>query len=356
MWGSEQDYVLDAMRSNWISGGPYIEQFERQFCDRVGSKYAIAVTNGTAALQLSYLALGLKAGDEIVVPGFGFMAAANVALQLGIKPVFCDVDPQTWCLRAGDVEAVLSARTRAIVAVHSYGNCCSMPALMQLAEQTGVMVIEDAAEALGSRIAGRHAGTLAPVGTYSFHATKAITTGEGGMVVTDDDQLAETLRLFSSHGLRRRRHYWHEVPGNNFRLTNLQAAMGCAQLEHFEKVQTRRRDINDRYAQLLGRIPGTRLQTITPGCDPMIWAVAMELDEATFPQGRDEVISQLLVCGIETRPGFQSPKEMSYFERTNLPTSERLGRSVISLPSSPRISDVEIQHICNRLVEMAARA
>jgi perosamine synthetase len=355
MWGNEQDYLLEAVRSTWISGGPFVERFERSFRERVGSRYAIAVSNGTAALQLSYLALGLKAGDEIVVPGFGFMAAANVALQLGIRPVFCDVDPLTWCLRASDVEAVLTPRTRAVVAIHSYGNCCDMADLAQLAERAGMVVIEDAAEALGSRISGRYAGTIAPIGTYSFHATKTITTGEGGMVVTDDDDIADKLRLYSSHGLRRRRHYWHEVPGNNFRLTNLQAAMGCAQLEHFETVSTLRRHIYYGYAQRLSHIPGIRLQTISPGCDPLIWAIAMELDDDAFPKDRDQVIAQLLACGIETRPGFQPPNEMSYFEPTSLPTSERLGRTVISLPSSPKITDNEIEHICGKLDEITQR-
>lgn len=343
-----------ALRSNWISGGPFVEKFEQAFRDRFGSGHAIALSNGTAALQLSYLALGLKAGDEVVIPGFGFMAAANVALQLGLRPVFCDVDPQTWCMRASDVDAVLTPRTKAIVAIHSYGNCCDIPELLQLAERNGLVVVEDAAEALGSRIDCRHAGSLGSIGTYSFHATKTITTGEGGMVVTDDDRLAERLRLYSSHGLRRQRHYWHEVPGNNFRLTNMQAAMGCAQLEHFEAFEARRRDIHAVYRQHLGQLTGVRLQSTTPGCDPLIWAVAMELDPSAFPEGRDQVIDQLLSHGIETRPGFQPPMEMGYFEPTSLPIRERLGRTVISLPSSPRVTDVEIQFICDKLAEMVA--
>lgn len=352
LWGNEQDYLLEALNSSWISGGPFVERFERGFCERVGAKHAIALSNGTSALQLSYLALGLKQGDEVVVPGFGFMAAANVALQLGLRPVFSDVDPDTWCMRASDVEAVMSPHTRAIVAIHSYGNCCNVADLQHLAERTGVAVIEDSAESLGSRISGRYAGTLAQIGTYSFHATKTITTGEGGMVVTDDDGLAEKLRLFSSHGLKRRRHYWHEVPGNNFRLTNLQAAIGCAQLEHYETVAAMRRRIHGGYAQRLEQMPGVRLQAITPGCDPLIWAVAMELDNNVYRQGRDEVIVQLQSRGIETRPGFQPPREMSYFEATNLPTSERLGRTVISLPSSPRVTNGEIEHICRQLGEL----
>src|SRR5262245_15026213 len=200
LFGDEQKLIEEALSSNWISGGPFLEQFESRLAKFLGSKYACATSNGTAALHLAYLALGLKPGDEIVVPGFGFMAAANIALQLGARPVFCDVDPETWCMRTADIAAVLTARTRAIVAVHSYGNTCEMPDLIALGRQRGIHVVEDAAEALGSRIGGRPAGSFGNISTFSFHATKTIATGEGGLVATDDDGAAETMRLYRSHG------------------------------------------------------------------------------------------------------------------------------------------------------------
>ena len=186
---------------------------EQDIAAYIGCRHALAVANGTAALHLAYLALGVNPGDEIVVPGFGFMAAANIALQLGARPVFCDVDPDTWCMRATDVASVVTEKTRVIVAVHSYGNVCEMSDLLALAHKRQITVIEDAAEAFGSRISDQPAGSLGKISTFSFHATKTIATGEGGLVATDDATVAETMRLYRSHGLRRRRHYWHEVPG-----------------------------------------------------------------------------------------------------------------------------------------------
>jgi len=178
-WGNEERYVGDALRSTWISGGPFVERLEREVRALLGEavRETLATSNGTTALQLPCIALGIGPGDEVVVPGFAFMAAANVALQLRARPVFCEVDPRTWCARAEDVERVLSPRTKAIVAVHTYGNVCDMDPLVELARRRGIALIEDAAESFASRYRGRFAGAIAPIGTFSFHATKTITTG-----------------------------------------------------------------------------------------------------------------------------------------------------------------------------------
>lgn len=351
--GREEEYVLEALRSTWISGGPFVERLEKDTAVYLGCKHALAVANGTAALHLTYLALGLEAGDEIVLPGFGFMAAANIALQLKARPVFCDVDPDTWCMRAGDVAAVLTRKTRAVVAVHSYGNVCEMNHLLALGHERGIPIIEDAAEAFGSRISGRQAGSLGKINTFSFHATKTIATGEGGLVTTDDDALAETMRLYRSHGLRRQRHYWHEVPGHNFRLTNLQAALGCAQLENIERLIAERQRVFAYYQHRLRPLPGIALQQFTDGCEPLVWTVAVRLSEDIYPQGRDAVIAAMASEGIETRPGFQAPAEMSYFEPTSLPVSEMLGAWVLSLPTYPSLAGHEIERICDRLTAKA---
>lgn len=352
-WEKEEQYVLEALRSSWISGGPFVERFERDLAAYLGCKHVLAVSNGTAALHLAYLALGLKSGDEIVTPAFGFMAAANIALQLGIRPVFCDVDPRTWCMRADDVKAVLSPKTRAIVAVHSYGNVCEMEPIIALGLERGIPVIEDAAEALGSRISGVPAGTLGTINTFSFHATKTITTGEGGLVATNDDALAETARLYRSHGLRRQRHYWHEVPGHNFRMTNLQAALGCAQFEHVDTITRERQRVLSEYERCLGRIPGVAMQQKTPESDPLIWAVGVLLTPDVFPQGRDRVSMALAEKGIETRPGFQPPSEMAYFKEKPYPVADGLGRWVLSLPTFATLQDSEIEYICQQLSTLA---
>jgi perosamine synthetase len=349
-WGNEEAYVLEALRSSWISGGPYVERLEDDFARYCKAPHAVSASNGTTALHMAYLALDIGPGDEVIVPGFAFMAAANVALHVGATPVFTDVDPQTWCMRAEDIEPCITAKTKAIVPVHTYGGVCDMTPIMELAQAKGLTVIEDAAEAIGSKYRGRMAGTIAPVGTYSFHATKTITTGEGGAVVTHSVELRDRMRLFRSHGMSARR-YWHEVAGHNFRLTNMQAAIGCAQLEQVGTILAQRSRVYKAYVEHLGRTPGLSLQGFGPGVDAVVWALALELDPSAFPQGRDAVIEQLLALGIETRPGFHSSNEMAHlYGRARTPACDRLSQHVISLPSTPTLTQGEIDRVCESLL------
>ncbi|MCA9130864.1 MAG: aminotransferase class I/II-fold pyridoxal phosphate-dependent enzyme, partial [Planctomycetales bacterium] len=229
-WGREREYVNDALESVWISGGPYVDRFELEFANALGVAHAITVSNGTTALHLAMLGLEIEPGDEVILPGFGFMAAANIVLHMGARPVFADVDPATWCMDPESVAAKVSNRTKAIVPIHTYGCAADLSSLRNLCMSKGIALIEDAAEALGTKFGGLQVGTVGAVGTFSFHATKTITTGEGGMVTTNDDALNERMRLFRNHGMSGRR-YYHHVAGHNFRMTNLQAALGCAQLE-----------------------------------------------------------------------------------------------------------------------------
>lgn len=345
-WGNEQQYVLDALQSSWISGGPYVERLEEDFARYCDSPYAVSASNGTAALHMAYLAVGLMPGDEVIVPGFGFMAAANVALHVGARPVFSDVNPDTWCMTVEDVERRLTSKTKAIVPIHSYGNVCEMEPIMELAERAGLMVIEDAAEAIGSRYRGQMAGTIAPMGVYSFHATKTITTGEGGAVVTRDIRMRDRMRLFRSHGMSVKR-YWHEVAGHNFRLTNMQAAIGCAQLEQIDRITQERRRVYESYRRELAAVDGVRMQGFSKDVDPLVWAVAVELEEAAYPQGRDMLMEQFLQHGVETRPGFYAANAMSHlYGVSDLPTSDHLSRQVISFPSSPHVTEEEIAYVC----------
>ena len=268
-WGNEQEYVAEALQTTWISGGEFVDRLENDFAGYAGVPYALTSSNGTTAILMAYLALGIGPGDEVVVPGFAFMAAANMALHLGAKPVFTEVDTASWCMTAAYVERCLSPRTRLIVPVHTYGAVCDMDDINTLANARGVPVLEDTAEALFSRYKGRMAGTIGNVGAYSFQATKTITTGEGGMVVTRDKELLDKMVLLRNHGMLRTR-YWHEVPGHNFRLTNLQAALGCAQFEKVEIISAERKRVHQTYRKHLSNVPGLELQFFAPEEDPTL--------------------------------------------------------------------------------------
>jgi len=348
-WGKEERYVVDALRSTWISGGPYVDRLERDVAAFHKIDHCLTAANGTSALHLAYLALGIGRGDDVVVPGFGFQAAANVALHLGARPVFADVDPDTWCVTAASLEAALTPKTKVLVPVHTYGNVCPMDEIARLARRRRMALVEDAAESFGSRWNGRLCGTFGDIGTLSFQATKTIATGEGGAVLTSDRDLYDRMWLYRNHGMKRRR-YWHEVAGHNFRLTNLQAALGCAQFERFAKISAARRRMDRSYRRRFARMPGVAMQQYAKKVDPVVWAVAVKLDAHAYPQGRDAVIEQLMEQGIETRPGFHAPGEMSHLYRTGrLPESDALARQVLSLPSIPTLKEEEIDHICGAL-------
>jgi len=347
--GNEQMYVSEALSSTWISGGPFIDRFETEFGRLCGVPYATTASNGTAAIHMALLALGIGRGDEVIVPGFAFMAAANVALHVGATPIFTEVDPATWCMTAKDVERKLSTKTKLIIPVHTYGNVCDMDEIMALGNKNSIPVLEDAAEAFFSRFNGCFAGARGALGTFSFHATKTITTGEGGMVVTSDPEINERLFLYRNHGMLGRR-YWHELPGHNFRMTNMQAALGCAQLEAIDQVTVQRKRIYASYCKHLSNIPGVKLQSFAPGVEAVVWAVALTLDPRNFPQGRDRVMSELQEAGIETRNGFYAASMLHHlYGSQELPICEELARRVISLPTYCALSDSDIEFICSVL-------
>lgn len=349
MSGKEVEYVADAVASTWISGGKYLNKLEDELSDILG-KRVLTTSNGTTAIQLAYLVAGLKAGDEIIVPGFTFMAVANLALHVGIKPIFADVDFHTWCVTAKNIEKKLTNKTKAIVPVHTYGNVCDMDEIVKLASRNNIIVIEDGAEALFSKYKNNYCGTFGEIGTFSMHATKTITTGEGGFVVCDDS-LTEVMSLYRSHGLLERGSYDHLVAGHNFRLTNIQAALGCAQLENITTILAEKNRILSVYRSRLENIDGIYLQEYRPEVDPVVWVVAVRLDDLAFPQSRDGVLKQLKAAGVEARPGFVASSKLKYFAPHKLPVSEELSRTVLSLPTYPDLKNEEIHQICDVLIE-----
>jgi perosamine synthetase len=354
LYGDEVGAVTDALSSTWISGGAFVDEFEREVARALDSPYAIAVSNGTTALHLALLGLGIGPGDEVVVPGFTFAAAASMALAVGAKLIFADVDPLTWGIDPASVAKVVTPRTRAIVAVHLYGNVSEMDALLEIAAGYGAAVIEDAAEAAFSTYKGRAAGTMGRVGTLSFQATKTITTGEGGMVLTADEGLHRRMLLFRDHGMRKDKRYWHDVVGYNFRLTNIQAAIGCAQLKHLPAIRAERARVHRAYRRHLSGLNSFREQLIPESVDAVLWAFAGRIagDDSTVEtiEGRrDEVMRLMKEQGIETRPGFYALNSMPPYPGPNLPNSRRVAASVISLPTYPGLADEAIGRICDEL-------
>lgn len=349
LWGNELEYVAQALASTWISSGPFVERLERDFADYHGMHHAAAASNGTTALHMAFLALNLQPGDEVIIPGFAFLTAANLALQLGARPVFTEVDPVTWCMTAEAVEKCLSPRTKVIVPIHTYGGMCAVDEILDLINGHAISVVEDVAEAFSSRYKNRLAGTMGVMGAFSFQATKTITTGEGGMVVTDNQELYDRMCLFRSHGMLRTR-YWHEVAGHNFRLTNMQAALGCAQLEKIDRIILERKRVHLTYQACLSKVPGVTMQCFAPEVDPVVWAIAVKLDRQAYPQGRDMVMQQLKAAGIETRNGFYAASLMEHlYTCPKLPVCEGLSEQVISLPTYPTLGDDDIDSICAEL-------
>lgn len=355
LFGDEADRMREALLSTWISGGPFVDQFEETIRNLAGTRFACAASNGTTAIHLAYLALGIGAGSEVVVPGFAYLGAANVALLCGARPVFAEVDSATWCLTADSVERVLTAQTKAVVAIHTYGNMCDMDSLNALLSARKIPLIEDAAEAFGSSYKGRLAGACSTLGTYSFHATKTITTGEGGMVVTEDEKLFERMQLYRSHGMARNvRYYWHEVAGHNFRLTNFQAAMGCAQLAHFAEIKESRINLHRQYRERLQFEQGIALQTFEENVMPILWALAIRLDSTAFPQGRDKVVLQMRARGIECRPGFYAASQQPLYHAAHSPICDDLARHVLSLPCYVGLEEDQVDYICQTLLSLRA--
>ncbi len=345
--GNELPYVVDCLNTTWISSkGEYIGKFERAFADFVRSDHAVAVCNGTVALHLALAALDLGPGDEIIVPTFTYIASVNMIALRGATPVFADCRPDTWAIGRAEVEPLITPRTRAIMAVHLYGGMCDLAELRALADRRGLKLIEDASEALGCFWSGRHAGVWGECGTFSFFGNKTITTGEGGMVVTNDAALAERLRLLRGQAQHPTRRYWHVELGFNYRMTNICAAIGFAQMERLTKLLERKRAIASQYRDRL-RQQDVQFQSRPPEIESGEWLVTVLLPEDV---DRDAVMDCLNQYGIESRPTFYCAHHMPMYEtQSALPKSEEISRRGISLPSHPLLSDDDIAEVCDRL-------
>lgn len=351
--GREREYVLDCIDSGWISSaGPYVDRFESAFAEFCGVKHAIACCNGTAALHLALIALDVRPGDEVIVPTMTFVATANAVTYCGATPVFVDCDADRWNIDVLKVELSITPHTKGIIAVHLFGQPANMNALQEIAKRRGLFLVEDAAEAPGAQVNGDRVGSMGDIGTFSFYGNKILSTGEGGMVTTNSDVLAERVRLFRGQGMDPDRRYWFPVIGFNYRLTNLAAAVGLAQMERADWHLERRREISAAYQNLLARAPGLRWQQPAPHTDDVFWMFSVVLEDEAI--GRDEVISRLSDDGIETRPFFYPlhslPPYLDASRNRAFPVADYVGRRGISLPTGGALSKDDIQFVCERLL------
>ena len=351
----EEEYVLDAVRSGWISSlGKYIPQFEESFAAFCGTRFGVTASNGTTALHLATHALGLGPGDEVIIPDLTFIASASAVHYTGARPVFVDVDPATWTLDIDALERAITPATKAVMPVHLYGHMTDMAAVNEIAAAHNLWVIEDAAEAHGAAIEGQRAGSWGTIGAFSFYANKIITTGEGGMLTTDDADLAARCRQLRDHAMPPARRYWHDEVGFNYRMTNLQAAVGVAQMEQIDAVIRRKREIAELYLSQLADVPGITLPVERPGTTNVYWMVSVLIGDG-YPLTRDELIVALRQQGIDSRPFFHPLDTLPpFFAADPCPVALRLSRQGINLPSSPRLTDDQVAYICATLRRLAA--
>lgn len=351
--GFEKEFASQAVESTWISGGPFVNELEARLAEKLEAPNFLCVSNGTTAIECALRALEISPGDEVIVPAFTFIAPVAMAARIGATIVFADVDPETWCLDIDDVARKLTSRTRAVIAVHTYGNAVNMTPLVELCSTRNIKVVEDTAEALMTRYDGRFLGTIGDAGTFSFHATKTLTTGEGGGVVFRDMERFQSAKIVRDHGMKTKR-YWHEVVGNNFRMTNMQAAVGVAQLKTLDWVCEKRIAVYENYAKTLSEVCGdkVRLQRIEIGTQPVMWALGLEL-RGHETDRRDQVMAALQTAGIETRPGFYAAPTLPPYRAAaggeTCPNAIRLSGALIALPFSVELQEEDILWICKKL-------
>jgi len=356
------EYVTECVRTGWVSSaGRYLNEFEEGWAAYCGRRHGIAVSNGTAALQLAVACLGLKPGEEVIMPTFTIISCALAVIYNGGVPVLVDSDPRTWCMDVDQVEEKITSRTRAIMPVHIYGHPVDMDPLSGLAERCGLAIIEDAAEAHGAEYlckrdtsdsVWRRCGSFGAMSCFSFYANKLITTGEGGMVLTDDPQLAEKARSLRNLCFQPERRFYHEDVGYNFRLTNIQAALGLAQLERIERIVARKRWIGQEYTRRLSDIRDVQLPAEQPWARGVYWMYGLVLSEATGIDA-SRLAQRLRDHEVETRPFFLGMHEQPVFRRRSLfvgeryPVAERLARQGLYLPSGLALTEDQLSQVCD---------
>ena len=346
--------VLECVTSGWISSqGRFIGVFEKVFSDFLGGGHAIAVSNGTVALQLALTTLGIGRGDEVVVPNFTFGASINAIIHSGATPVLADVDPETWTIDLDELKRSITPKTKAVMPVHIYGQPAQIDEIMEMAAKKGILVIEDCAEALGATYKNRRVGLDGDATCFSFFANKSITTGEGGMVVFKNAEMAQRARVLRDHGMNPQQRYWHDYAGFNFRMTNMQAAVGVAQMGRVEELLSQKKAIFQAYDSLLSKHQGVTLLPKNQWSENSYWLYTVILNGYESAV-RDQLIANLGYRGIDARPGFYPMHQMDpyrEFGHGNYPVSSYLSANSVSLPSSFGLSNEEVPHISEIFID-----
>ncbi len=350
-WINENDIeiVSGALTSGWISGGPYVEMFEKELSNHLSSRFFLTCSNGTAALHLALLSLELSQGDEIILPGYGFLAAANVATLMGLQVRFADIVMQDFSMNIESIEQLVNNKTKAVLMIHTYGFVGNAKEILSLCKKHNLFLIEDCAEALFSGDNETQAGEYADISTYSFHATKTITTGEGGAISTRSVDLLNRIELLRSHGMTRQVPYLHELAGLNYRLTNLQAALGVSQIERSELIKARTLEIHQRYQVNFAGITEKYFRKLEIKKRFMPWSYPIIfIEEFLKPTMLQEF---LLSKKIETRPGFICPNNLSYLQVENeIEISNKVSKSLINLPLYATLTNEEVDYVSDMLI------
>lgn len=352
--GNELKYVTECVETGWISSkGEFVRKFEEKLCEITGNPFVVSVSNGTVALSLALSVFGIGPGDEVIVPDFTFAATINSVLHVGSTPVIADVDPSSWNISVEAIRKSITPATKAIMPVHLYGIPAAMDEILSISQKHNLIVIEDCAEALGATYKGIHVGNFGDAGTFSFFGNKLITTGEGGAITFKDKKSYEKARILRDHGMSPSKRYWHDVVGFNFRMTNLQAAIGLAQLERYDQIVSSKTKVYDFYNdQLKGMERFIKERFVDTDATEGYWLYTIQL-RPEYQQHRDSLISHLLKLNIETRPGFfplhVMPPYVEYVQESKFPCSAALSQSTLSLPSSGLLTTAQQEIIVREL-------
>lgn len=344
--GNEFKYLSDAFLSTWISSrGKYIDAFEENFSKFCGCAYGVATSNGTVAIHLALKALDIGPGDEVIVPDLTFAATINTVIHAGATPVIVDVDPVSWCISPAAIEKAITKKTKAIIPVHVYGQPCDMDALMAIAKKHDLRIVEDCAEAHGAKYKGKTVGSFGDIACYSFFGNKIVTTGEGGMCVTNNAKYNERLRVLRDHGMNKTKRYWHDEVGFNYRMTNLQAAIGVAQLERVEQIKEERRNIEAGYKEQLKNFPFLKWQPEIAANEKVVWLVCITLENKPT---RDALMEALTKNGVEVRPFFYTLSEMPVYKpysSSACPVSKKISETGMNLPTIHHVDYSKVRKV-----------